>query len=121
MTQMNLFVDDMYKNLDKMLPRILDSLNKTNLDYIFSELDNIKGPTIVTGVGGSSVVGEFLAKVLNHKNHIIAEFKFPRELLLTDLSGYERQLSYGNCKYFGEQYIWISACLCGFPFRGLAF
>ena len=93
MTQMNLFVDDMYKNLDKMLPRILDSLNKTNLDYIFSELDNIKGPTIVTGVGGSSVVGEFLAKVLNHKNHIIAEFKFPRELLLTDLSGYENVIS----------------------------
>lgn len=93
MTQMDLYVDDMYTNLDKMLPRILDTLNKTNLDYIFKELSSIKGPTIVTGVGGSSVVGEFLAKVLNKKNHIIAEFKFPRELLLTDLSGYENVIS----------------------------
>lgn len=90
---MDLFVDDMYKNLDRMLPRILDTISKTNLDYIFAELDKIKGPTIVTGVGGSSVVGEFLAKVLNKKNHIIAEFKFPRELLLTDLSGYENVIS----------------------------
>lgn len=93
MTQMNLFVDDMYVNLNKMLPRVLDTLKKTDLDYIFNELEKIKGPTIVTGVGGSSVVGEFLAKVLNKKNHIIAEFKFPRELLLTDLSGYENVIS----------------------------
>lgn len=93
MTQMDLYVDDMYTNLDKMLPRILDTLKKTNLNYIFNELSNIKGPTIVTGVGGSSVVGEYLAKVLNKKNHIIAEFKFPRELLLTDLSEYENVIS----------------------------
>lgn len=93
MTQMDLFVDDMYTNLDRMLPRILDALNLSDLDYIFEELANIKGPTIVTGVGGSSVVGEFLAKVLNKKNHIIAEFKFPRDLLFTDLSGYENVIS----------------------------
>lgn len=93
MTQIDLYVDDMYTNLDKMLPRILDTLKKTNLNYIFNELSNIKGPTIVTGVGGSSVVGEYLAKVLNKKNHIIAEFKFPRELLLTDLSEYENVIS----------------------------
>ena len=93
MTQKDLYVDDMYTNLDKMLPRILDTLNKTNLEFIFKELSNIKGPTIVTGVGGSSVVGEYLAKVLNKKNHIIAEFKFPRELLLTDLSEYENVIS----------------------------
>lgn len=93
MTQMDLFVDDMHTNLDKMLPRVLDTLSKTNLNYIFDELDKIKGPTVVTGVGGSSVVGEFLAKVLNKKNHIIAEFKFPRDLLLTDLSGYENVIS----------------------------
>lgn len=93
MTEMNLFTDDMYVNLDKMLPRVMDTLEKTDLNYIFSELDKISGPTIVTGVGGSSVVGEFLAKVLNRKKHIIAEFKFPRELLLTDLSGYENVIS----------------------------
>ena len=93
MTQINLYVDDMYKNLEKMLPRVLDSIESSDLNYIFNELSNIKGPTIVTGVGGSSVVGEFLAKVLNKKNHIIAEFKFPRDLLFTDLSGYENVIS----------------------------
>ena len=89
MSEKDLYVDDMYVNLKKMLPRVLESLENTNLEDIFNKLASIKEPTIVTGVGGSSIVATFLAKVLNEKNHIIATFKFPRELKLMDLSGYK--------------------------------
>lgn len=93
MSEKDLYVDDMYVNLKKMLPRVLESLENTNLEDIFNKLANIKEPTIVTGVGGSSIVATFLAKVLNEKNHIIATFKFPRELKLMDLSGYKNVIA----------------------------
>ena len=93
MLEKDLYVDDMYVNLEKMLPRVLESLENTNLEDIFNKLANIKEPTIVTGVGGSSIVATFLAKVLNEKNHIIATFKFPRELKLMDLSGYKNVIA----------------------------
>lgn len=89
----DLFTDDMYATLDKMLPRVLDSLNSTNLESIFNTLASISEPTIITGCGGSSIVGTFLAKVLNEKNHIIATFKFARDLKLMDLSGYKNVIA----------------------------
>lgn len=89
----DLFTDDMYATLDKMLPRVLDSLNSTNLENIFNTLASISEPTIITGCGGSSIVGTFLAKVLNEKNHIIATFKFARDLKLMDLSGYRNVIA----------------------------
>ena len=93
MSDKDLYVDDMYVNLKKMLPRVLESLENTNLEDFFNKLASIKEPTIVTGVGGSSIVATFLAKVLNEKNHIIATFKFPRELKLMDLSGYKNVIA----------------------------
>ena len=47
-----------------------DALFKTDLEYIRYELKKIKEATIVSGVGGSSVVSEFCSKVLNKKNVI---------------------------------------------------
>lgn len=93
MSEKDLYVDDMYVNLKKILPRVLEALENTNLEDIFKKLADIKEPTIVTGVGGSSVVATFLAKVLNEKNHIIATFKFPRELKYMDLSGYKNVIA----------------------------
>lgn len=93
MSEKDLYVDDMYVNLNKIMPRVLDALRNTDLNDIFYKLENIKEPTIVTGVGGSSVVATFLAKVLNRKNHIIATFKFPRELKYMDLSGYKNVIA----------------------------
>lgn len=88
-----LYVENMDVTISKILPRVLDSLEKTDLDRIFKTLESIKEPTIVTGVGGSSIVAQFLAKVLNEKNHIIATFKFPRDVKLMDLSGYKNVIS----------------------------
>lgn len=89
----DLYVDSMDVTLAKILPRVLDSIAKTDLEKMFNTLANINEPTLITGCGGSSIVGTFLAKVLNEKNHIVAEFKFPRELKLMDLSGYKNVIS----------------------------
>ncbi len=79
--------------------RILDSLKQTDLETIFETLRSIKGPTLVSGVGGSSVVATYFAKVLNRKNGIIAEAVFPRNLLSKDLSAYENVIA---CSYSGN-------------------
>ena len=65
----------------------------TDLKAFFEKLDEIKGPTLICGVGGSSVVASFLAKVLREKKHEIATFIFPRDLKHMDLSGYENIIS----------------------------
>lgn len=52
---------------------ITNSLTATNLNNIFTKLNKINEPTLVCGVGGSSVVSTFLAKILNQKNNIITQ------------------------------------------------
>lgn len=93
MADSDLYVDDMYVNLNKIYSRVNEALEDSDLNNIFSKLKDIKEATIVTGVGGSSVVACFLAKVLNKKNHIIATFKYPRDLKLMDLSGYKNVIA----------------------------
>ena len=60
---------------------------------IFEVLDGIEGPTLVCGVGGSAVVGTYLAKILREKKHIIATFIYPRDLYYMNVSGYENIVS----------------------------
>ena len=61
----------------------------TNLEEMFSKLSSIKTPTIVTGLGGSSIVATFLAKLLREKNKIISTFHFPRDLQYMSLNNYD--------------------------------
>ncbi|MBR5341927.1 MAG: hypothetical protein IK151_08405 [Erysipelotrichaceae bacterium] len=69
------------------------ALDNSNLKDIFTKLDSIEGPTLVTGVGGSSVVGVFLAKVLREKKHIISTFVYPRDLVYMDLGSYKNVIA----------------------------
>ena len=73
--------------------KVNDAIANTDLDLFFRRLDEIKGPTLVCGVGGSSVVAFFLSKVLREKKHMICSFAFPRDLKYMDLSGYENVIS----------------------------
>lgn len=57
----------MQDNFKLLEERVLDSLEKTDLERIKYELSQIKTPTITTGVGGSSVVSTYAAKVLATK------------------------------------------------------
>ncbi len=65
------------------------ALEHSNLEEIFRRFDELRGPTLVSGVGGSAIVGTYLAKVLREKRHIIATFAYPRDLICMDVSGYE--------------------------------
>lgn len=79
--------------------RIIDSLKITNIRKINSELKNIKGNVICSGVGGSSVVSEFATKVLNQKNKCLTVNKEIRDLFYEDISNYDNLFI---CSYSGK-------------------
>lgn len=69
------------------------ALEHSNLEEIFRRFDELRGPTLISGVGGSAIVGTFLCKVLREKKHIIATFAYPRDLICMDVSGYENVIA----------------------------
>ena len=73
--------------------RVEDAFDKTDLEYIRKSLLELKEPTIVSGVGGSSVVSGFGAKVLNRKNNIITIDSEPRDFIYQNLSGFKNVIS----------------------------
>lgn len=92
---------NMQDNFNLLEERVLDALEKTDLERIRHRLKQISTPTITTGVGGSSVVSNYAAKVLSTKNDIIAEHQEPRDLLYKNLNSYDNVLS---CSYGGKNY-----------------
>lgn len=92
---------NMHDNFKLLEERVLDSLEKTDLERIKYHLERIKTPTITTGVGGSSVVSNYASKVLSTKNGIIAEHQEPRDMLYKSLKGYDNVLA---CSYGGKNY-----------------
>lgn len=92
---------NMYDNFKLLEERVFDSLEKTDLERISYHLKKINTPTITTGVGGSSVVSNYVAKVLSTKNGIIAEHQEPRDMLYKSLKGYDNILA---CSYGGKNY-----------------
>lgn len=85
----------------KLSDNVLDSLEKTDLIKIKDILSSITGPTLVSGVGGSSVVSLFLAKILNVKNHIICESVTARDLYYRSLKCFQNIIS---CSYSGNNH-----------------
>ena len=69
---------NMQVNFDYLAKRVIDSLSMTDLERIRFELSKIDNPTLVSGVGGSSVVSEFTSKVLGLTNGIITKNNFQR-------------------------------------------
>lgn len=92
---------NMQVNFDYLERRVMDSLDKTDLDYIRSELKKLEGPTIVNGVGGSSVVSEFGSKVIESKNGIISINREPRDFVYNNFKGFNNVIS---CSYSGNNY-----------------
>lgn len=91
---------NMQVNFDFLKERVLDSLERTDLEFIRHELSKLNEPTIFSGVGGSSVVSEFGSKVINNKNGIITINSEPRDFLY-------RSNSFRNvvaCSYSGNNY-----------------
>lgn len=92
---------NMEVNFDYLEKRIIDALYETDLEHIKYELKNLKGNTIVSGVGGSSVVSEYLKNVLLAKNKIITINSEPRDFNYMDTSLFNNVIA---CSYSGNNY-----------------
>lgn len=91
---------NMQINFQFLKERVIDSLDKTDLEYIRYELIKLKEPTIFSGVGGSSVVSEFGSKVINSKNNIISISSEPRDFIYRN-NNFKNVVS---CSYGGNNY-----------------
>ncbi len=92
---------NMKENFEKLERRVFDSLQSTDLDKINYELSRIDEPTLVSGVGGSSVVSDYASKILSQKNKIITRNTEPRDFKYLDLDAYKNVLA---CSYSGNNY-----------------
>ena len=66
---------NMNVNFQFLEARIKDALEQTDLERIRYELKRIETPTLVSGVGGSSVVSEFTSRVLSRKTKNSRRYK----------------------------------------------
>lgn len=81
--------ENMDKNFNLLVDRVIDSLDKSDLEKINYYLKTIKTPTLCSGVGGSSVVSNFMSKVLSTKNDIIVSIVEPRDMNYLNLNNYD--------------------------------
>ncbi len=92
---------NMEYNFKKLNSRVIDSLYNSDLEQINYLLSNINDRTLISGVGGSSVVSEFATKILAKKNRIITRNTEPRDFKYLDTSLYKNVLA---CSYSGNNY-----------------
>ena len=92
---------NMKVNFDFLKARVIDSLDNTDLEFIRNELSKLSEPTLFSGVGGSSVVSEFGAKVINTKNGVISVNSEPRDFLYRNNGAFRNVVA---CSYSGNNY-----------------
>ena len=92
---------NMKTNFEFLKERVVDSLDNTDLEYIRNELSKLTAPTLFSGVGGSSVVSEFGAKVINAKNGIISVNSEPRDFIYRNNGAFRNVVA---CSYSGNNY-----------------
>lgn len=92
---------NMKVNFDFLKARVIDSLDNTDLEFIRNELSKLSEPTLFNGVGGSSVVSEFGAKVINTKNGVISVNSEPRDFLYRNNGAFRNVVA---CSYSGNNY-----------------
>lgn len=92
---------NMKVNFEYLKGRVVDALNNSDTEYINYELSQLDKPTFVSGVGGSSVVSDFGAKVLGTKNSIVTRNIEPRDMLYVNSGVYSNIIS---CSYGGNNF-----------------
>lgn len=88
-------------NFKYLKERVKDSLENTDLEYIRYHLSSLDSPTLISGVGGSSVVSEFASKVINQKNGIITLNSEPRDFIYRNNNSFKNVIA---CSYSGNNY-----------------
>ena len=96
-----MYQKNMQVNFELLKERVVDSLNNTDLDFIRNELSKLNESTLFSGVGGSSVVSEFGAKVINTKNGIVSVNSEPRDFLYRNNGAFKNVVA---CSYSGNNY-----------------
>ena len=91
----------MKTNFEFLKERVVDSLDNTDLEFFRNELSKLDEPTLFSGVGGSSVVSEFGAKVINAKNGIVSINSEPRDFLYRNNGAFRNVVA---CSYSGNNY-----------------
>lgn len=102
-------------NYSKLKERVKYSLEYTNKEF-YEKLENIKGNTMITGVGGSLVVAIFLKKILEQKNNslcMVEELdqltntspKFFQNLIVVNSSGNNHGVKESLKKDFQNKYL----------------
>ena len=91
----------MKTNFEILKERVVDSLDNTDLEYIRNELSKLSEPTLFSGVGGSSVVSDFGAKVINAKNAIVSVNSEPRDFIYRNNGAFRNVIA---CSYSGNNY-----------------
>ena len=91
----------MKTNFEFLKERVVDALDNTDLEFIRYELSKLSEPTLFSGVGGSSVVSEFGAKVINAKNGIVSVNSEPRDFLYRNNGAFRNVVA---CSYSGNNY-----------------
>lgn len=99
--QFKKYYQTMVFNFALLKDRVSDALYNTDLDYINSELSKLCEPTLLSGVGGSNVVSQFGAKVINAKNGIVSINSEPRDFLYQNNKAFKNVIS---CSYSGNNY-----------------
>lgn len=92
---------NMKVNFEYLKGRVVDSFDNTDTEYINYELSKLDKPTLVSGIGGSSVVSDFGAKVLSIKNSIITRNTEPRDMIYMNSGNYSNIVA---CSYGGSNY-----------------
>lgn len=92
---------NMQVNFKFLKKRVVDSIEHTDLEFIRNELSKLNEPTLFSGVGGSSVVSEFGAKVINAKNGIVSVNSEPRDFIYRNNGAFRNVVA---CSYSGNNY-----------------
>ena len=84
---------NMSDNFDRIPSKLIYTLNSFDTEIIKEKLSRLKSPTLVSGVGGSSVVADFASKVIAEKNGIITKPVEPRDILYASKIGFKNVLT----------------------------
>lgn len=93
---------NMKENFLKLERRVVDCLNDSDLEMINYLLSKIDDSTLVSGVGGSSIVADFASKILCLKNHIVTRCHTSRDFrYMVDLGLFKNIFA---CSYSGNNF-----------------
>lgn len=78
--------------IERLEENVITSIQSSDLETIFKNLEELQEPTLICGVGGSHVISIFLEKVLEEKNKIIVKNITVEEYFMHDLTFYKNLL-----------------------------